>query len=570
MMELIDFIQHFSLNAPQFMWFLGAGAPRSAGLPTAYNLIWDLKKKYYARQENIDITELDTTNEFVRKKIQHYMDSRGFPKEDSVEEYSFYFEKSFGTNYNAQRQYLDQQLIAPDFKPNIGYKVLSALLFIKKSRLVFTTNFDNLLEKAYSQINSSVLDTYNLEGSEAAVNALTNSSFPFYVKLHGDFRYKSIKNLEKDLKENDEELERCFITAASRFGVIVSGYSGRDQNVMNMFNKALAGANPFPRGLFWTASSKNSCLPSVIQLIEKAKSKGVQADIIEVNTFDDLLSRIWNQIEDKPSEIISKINVRKCHFQEQLSTSMDESVFPVIRLNAFPIVKFPLQCLKIINNEFKTLSDLKNKIKEVKTGAIFTKTSDILAWGTENDIKKVIPNISQIQIENFELDIIKSNTIIHNFIYRALAYALCNNLPLSLKNRSNSFYLVVNPVIDNLKLLSGLEGVVEKLSGVTNNIKWAECIEIKLEYKNDQYWLVINPDIWIDPADRRSEMSMFIVNKKKKRYNSVYNKLIDCWKNILFGRQNTPVTLSPYNLEDDVANPHFTISPITAFSGRLK
>lgn len=43
-MELIDFIQHFSLNAPQFMWFLGAGAPRSAGLPTAYNLIWDLKK----------------------------------------------------------------------------------------------------------------------------------------------------------------------------------------------------------------------------------------------------------------------------------------------------------------------------------------------------------------------------------------------------------------------------------------------------------------------------------------------------------------------------------------------
>lgn len=107
---------------------------------------------------------------------------------------------------------------------------------------------------------------------------------------------------------------------------------------------------------------------------------------------------------------------------------------------------------------------------------------------------------------------------------------MCNNLPLSLKNRSNSFYLVVNPVIDNLKLLSGLEGVVEKLSGVTNNIKWAECIEIKLEYKNDQYWLVINPDIWIDPADRRSEMSMFIVNKKKKRYNSVYNKLIDCWK----------------------------------------
>ena len=569
-MELTDFIQHFTLNAPQFMWFLGAGAPRSAGLPTAYNLIWDLKKKYYARQENIDIAELDITNEFVRKKIQHYMDSRGFPREDSAEEYSFYFEKSFGTDYNAQRQYLDQKLIAPEFKPNVGYNVLSALLFMKRSHIVFTTNFDNLLEKAYSHINSSVLDTYNLEGSEAAVNALTNSSFPFYVKLHGDFRYKSIKNLEKDLKNNDEELERCFITAASRFGVIVSGYSGRDNNVMNMFNKALDTTNPFPRGLFWTTSSKNNCLPSVIQLIEKAKSKGVQADIIEVNTFDDLLSRIWNQIEDKPAELAGKINVKKRSFQEQLNTSVEEGVFPVIRLNAFPIIQFPSQCLKIISNEFKTLSDLKDKIKEVKTGAIFTKTSDILVWGSESDIKKVIPQISQIQIENLTLDIITSNTVLHNFIYRALVYALCNNRPLSLRKRKNSFYLVVNPALDKLKLLSCLENVTEKLNGEFNSIKWAECVEVNLEYKNDQCWLTMSPDIWIDPADRRSEMSTFIVNKKKRRYNTIYNKLIDCWKNILFGEQNIPVTFSSYNFDDNVANPHFIISPITAFSRRLK
>ena len=43
-MELSEFIQHYTLYEPQFMWFLGAGAPRSAGLPTAYDIIWDLKK----------------------------------------------------------------------------------------------------------------------------------------------------------------------------------------------------------------------------------------------------------------------------------------------------------------------------------------------------------------------------------------------------------------------------------------------------------------------------------------------------------------------------------------------
>ena len=62
-MELTDLIQHITLNEPHFMWFLGAGAPRSAGLPTAYNIIWDLKRRYYALHENAGFrtdTELTT------------------------------------------------------------------------------------------------------------------------------------------------------------------------------------------------------------------------------------------------------------------------------------------------------------------------------------------------------------------------------------------------------------------------------------------------------------------------------------------------------------------------------
>ena len=30
-----------------FVWFLGAGTSRSAGLPTATDIIWDLKRRYY-------------------------------------------------------------------------------------------------------------------------------------------------------------------------------------------------------------------------------------------------------------------------------------------------------------------------------------------------------------------------------------------------------------------------------------------------------------------------------------------------------------------------------------------
>ena len=54
-----DFLTHFLQNAPQIMWFLGSGASRSAGMPTASDITWDLKRKYYCLHENQDIKTHD-------------------------------------------------------------------------------------------------------------------------------------------------------------------------------------------------------------------------------------------------------------------------------------------------------------------------------------------------------------------------------------------------------------------------------------------------------------------------------------------------------------------------------
>jgi len=74
-----------------FAWFLGAGASRTAGLPTATDIIRDLKRRYYCQQENEDISRQDVQLEAVRSRIQSYMASKGFPAEWVPEEYSTYF-----------------------------------------------------------------------------------------------------------------------------------------------------------------------------------------------------------------------------------------------------------------------------------------------------------------------------------------------------------------------------------------------------------------------------------------------------------------------------------------------
>jgi hypothetical protein len=70
----------------QFAWFLGAGASASAGLPTAWDIIWDLKRRYYRREENQDISRQDMQLDAVRTRVQSYMLSKGFPEEGAPDE----------------------------------------------------------------------------------------------------------------------------------------------------------------------------------------------------------------------------------------------------------------------------------------------------------------------------------------------------------------------------------------------------------------------------------------------------------------------------------------------------
>ena len=91
-MELTDLIQHITLNEPHFMWFLGAGAPRSAGLPTAYNIIWDLKRRYYALHENVDISI--TGNSTNPTRFQHPV--AGTYKKERLEQGKKYFSVASG------------------------------------------------------------------------------------------------------------------------------------------------------------------------------------------------------------------------------------------------------------------------------------------------------------------------------------------------------------------------------------------------------------------------------------------------------------------------------------------
>jgi len=75
----LDFIRRVAPLTRSMMWFLGAGASRAAGMPTASDIIWDLKRHYYCLHENQDLQAHNVNNQAVRAKLQNSWTARAFP-----------------------------------------------------------------------------------------------------------------------------------------------------------------------------------------------------------------------------------------------------------------------------------------------------------------------------------------------------------------------------------------------------------------------------------------------------------------------------------------------------------
>ncbi|MGZ5025543.1 MAG: SIR2 family NAD-dependent protein deacylase [Methylobacter sp.] len=580
-MELFEskFLHKYLQNPSHMMWFLGAGTSRSAGLPTAADIIWDLKHRYYCLHENQDIKKHDINNNAIKQKIQFYMDSKGFPEIWSPEEYSFYFDLLFSDDYSLQQKYIRKVLSNDKVSLNIGHRVLAALLEMHYARIVFTTNFDDVIETAFANVSSKNLPTFHLEGSYAALAELNAEQFPIYAKIHGDFRYQKIKNLTVDLLNNDQEIQKCFLAAATRYGLIVSGYSGRDMNVMTMFRKAIDQNNAFPHGLFWTTPKLSDVTQDVKELIEYAQSKNVSAYLTETGTFDEMLSKIWKQIKDKPPRLDEK--VRAGHIATvNIPLPISSKQCPVLRTNALPIIMVPNRCGSVESNIGITFGDLKQKIIEKSPKAVLTYTDKVLFWGDENEITKVIPSNNIDEIKSFDFDnaalSISESTFLKSFFEQSLTEALCQGKPLLLRRKNKSYYAVVQKESEKDQLFSRLRaalgntnqasiiGNVPKLIDVT----WAECVSIRLEERDGKLWVMLKPDIWIKPLARRHEATDFLRQRRLKRWNKQAYQLLDAWIEILLGSvgSGSVVKVSCYPETKYCAT--FEIGTRTAYSGR--
>ena len=312
-LDLTDFLNLFPHRGPHLMWFLGAGASVSAGLPSGGILTWEFKRSLYCNAQRIPPSRFpDLYDPAFQKLVQSYFDSKsGLPVLGHDEEYSAYFE-TYLPDERDRRRFLDARL--QGCKPSYGHLCFAALMMLGRVRLIWTTNFDQLIERvcSYPVIADKLarpLAVAGLDQPDKVNDLIRDEAWPLLVKLHGDFLYRKLKNTMPELQQQDGTLRHHLAEECGRRGLAVVGYSGRDASVMSTLTDALQAKAPFPHGLFWFIRPGEKILPAVQELIVRARAAGAQAAIIEANTFDELMADLF--LPHQESVVVDRPNLQK-------------------------------------------------------------------------------------------------------------------------------------------------------------------------------------------------------------------------------------------------------------------
>jgi hypothetical protein len=267
-------------------FFLGAGASVTLGVPHAGQCIWEWKRHIFLTknpglEEQFSELSLPSTQE----RIQRWLEEHGYPRSGDPSEYGLYIEECYPVAEHRRRFF---QRLTREARPHVGYRVLCQLAVAGICGSVWTTNFDGLVAKAAAGTSLVPIEV-GIDCACRAVRLPTRGEL-LCVSLHGDYRYDRLKNTAEELRSQDAALRNALIAKIQTTNLIVIGYSGRDESVMEALRAAYN--RPGSGELYWCGRGDPEPPPVVQSLLEAARSHGRTAYYVPTEGFDDLLVRL--------------------------------------------------------------------------------------------------------------------------------------------------------------------------------------------------------------------------------------------------------------------------------------
>lgn len=255
-------------------------------------------------------------------------------------------------------------LIRKAYGVNLAHLALAGILrdFPKLGSTVFTTNFDDLLLKGLLQLNHSarIFGEYETE-----VVPGTRPNYPQIVHLHGKHTGYNLKNSKNQVSFIKPKLQDAFKTHISDANLIVLGYSGWDDLVMQTLKEWSNNTELIRGNIYWIPfKTEENILPEVKLFLDNLPDSRVHIIVDKPENKEEGL--------DADSFMLSFckfINKKKGGFtpyrEEILRNARNQHTFVINQLENYPDFD-PNRVMRIISAIKSEFLETKDKDKAHK------------------------------------------------------------------------------------------------------------------------------------------------------------------------------------------------------------
>lgn len=520
-LEFDAFLRSIKQNLDgSFGVLLGAGASISSGIQSANDCIWDWKFLIYQslsgnQKKLVDPKKSDLSKDIIQK----WLDVQGkYPQLGSPEEYSFYAEASYPIDADRTKYF---ESLCNGKSPYVGYKLLCLLNKYGIVKSVWSTNFDGLVERAAQQANITPI-AINLDCVDRIYRTESSSEL-LYIALHGDCKFRTLKNTEKELDSQNSE----FVSALRRYFVdknlIIIGYSGRDKSLMSALKEAFTdkGAGR----LYWCGYGKD-ITPEIADLIQTIRSAGRQAFYIDTNGFDNVMLSLvkfcFNEDSNKQEEINEILKVISIDNTTTPFYIQDGNTKKYLKINLIPAT-FPDEIFQFqisYDENENRWKYLREKIKEKPLIAVPYKDK-VYAISTVSTINEVFGKnlISEIERVHISIDEIEKNSHFKELFLKAALYGISQIRGLGVDYKRSMLYK-------------------KDIYANKNNVTIHEAIECGLSFVPQKKYVLfsITPTVYFISNDqiKKEIKQQYSHEYLDKMRNQQYEKKLQEWCNIMF------------------------------------
>ena len=512
-------------RATQHALFLGAGASVSSGVPSAEKCIWEWKRSIFVTNNpglEEQFSELSLPS--VQSRIQEWLDRKGtYPPAGSADEYGFYIEQCYPIMENRRAYFQDRIRSA---KPHVGYRLLSHLAQSDLVRSVWTTNFDGFAARTSADFNLTTIEI-GIDCQDR-LHRIPSKGELVCVSLHGDYRYDSLKNTQEELQTQETVLQKALIEELRNTSLIVTGYSGRDQSVMEALKDAYSEQGTGT--LYWCGYGDGETPERITDLVRHARTNGRQAFYVPSQGFDDLMTRLALHCLEGEAHQAAKNDISQMVPRDLLARQpfrIDaQQISTLIKSNAFEI-ECPAEVLQFdlkVWPKSKAWSWLRDQTGDYRVVAVPLK-GKVLAIGLPDDVREIFG-------DNIKGDIQRTPVEPEEFLYEDGAIVSL------MREASVSAIADTDGIKTDGRRELWLPDPVKKIQqGGTKYISYPSMLVFLRRIGNKQY-LVLKPSIKVLDTNEE-EVPHQIANPIKLnilgwQHNGPFNKAINQWRKKLF------------------------------------